>query len=167
MSIFMDWYLLDRDLPEIDLPPIKYYTKHHFDSFSDEEKKIYHHLCQSVHSIFRLKRFTWRKNGFVLTDLFSKKTYKVLDPGIHRGFSVGDIFEIRLIPFRGGYELSKGVCFHPKEMESFILKEIKKVRYQEKQKQTKLILQLSAMKLNHLRFSHIDVRHIYSFDSKF
>ena len=27
--------------------------------------------------------------------------------------------------------------------------------------------QLAAMKLKHLRFSHIDIHHIYTFDSKF
>lgn len=52
-------------------------------------------------------------------------------------------------------------------MDSFIFNEIKKVRSQDKKIQTKLILQLSAMKLKHLRFSHIDIRHIYNLDSKF
>jgi hypothetical protein len=28
-------------------------------------------------------------------------------------------------------------------------------------------LQLAAMKLKHLRFQHIDIRHIYTFESKF
>jgi hypothetical protein len=90
-----------------------------------------------------------------------------METDIHQGFARGDLFEARLVPFKGKYEFSKGFCFHPIEMESFILSEIKKVRYQDKARQTKLILQLSAMKLRHLRFSHIDVKHIYSFDSKF
>jgi hypothetical protein len=52
-------------------------------------------------------------------------------------------------------------------MESFIVNEIKKVRHQDKGRQTKLILQLSSMKLKHLRFQHIDIRHIYTLDSRF
>jgi len=167
MCIFMDWYIFDRDFPGVDLPPIKSYFRQHKDQFSNEELNIYRDFCSTIHSIFRLKRTTWSGNGFVVHDLFANKTYTVTDSEINRGFSRGDIFEARIIPFKGGYEFSRGFCFHPAEMESFILNEIKKVRFQDKKKQTKLILQLAAMKLKHLRFQHINMSHIYTFDSKF
>ncbi|MGK5089378.1 hypothetical protein WDW86_17645 [Bdellovibrionota bacterium FG-2] len=167
MCIFMDWYLFDRDLPGVDLPPIKYYFRKNKDRFTSEELNIYRDFCSTIHSVFRLKRLTWNKKGLVVFDLFSEKTQTVVDAEINRGFDRGDIFEARIIPFKDGFEFSKGFCFHPNEMESFILGEIKKVRYQDKSRQTKLILQLSAMKLKHLRFHHIDVRHIYTFDSRF
>jgi hypothetical protein len=167
MCIFMDWYVFDRDLPGVDLPPIKYFFRRNKEKFSNEELNIYRDFCSTVHSLFRLKRFTWSKKGLVVLDLFSNKTYTVMDSEINRGFARGDIFEARIIPFKDGFEFSRGFCFHPIEMESFILHEIKKVRFQDKGRQTKLILQLAAMKLKHLRFQHIDIRHIYTFDSKF
>jgi hypothetical protein len=167
MSIFMDWYLFDRDLPGVDLPPIKYFFRRNKGSFSNEELNIYRDFCSTIHSIFRLKRLTWNKKGLVVLDLFSNKTHTVTDAELNVGFARGDIFETRIIPFKGGYEFSRGFCFHPVEMESFIMGEIKKVRFQDKNRQTKLILQLSAMKLKHLRFQHIDIRHIYTFNSKF
>lgn len=167
MSIFMDWYLFDRDLPGVDLPPMKFYFRKFKDKFSNEELNIYQDFCSTIHSIFRVKRFTWNRKGFVITDLFSNKTYKVTDPEVNMGFARGDVFEARIIPFKGTYEFSRGFCFHPIEMEGFILREIKKVRTQEKKIQTKLILQLASMKLKHMRFQHIDIRHIYSFDSRF
>jgi hypothetical protein len=168
MCIFMDWYIFDRDLPGIDLPPVKYYFRKHREGFSNEETGIYRELCSTIHSVFRLKRFgLFNKNIMILTDLFSGKSYKVQDSQMQQGFSRGDIFEARLIPFKGVYEYSKGFCFHPQEIKGFIVNEIKKVRFQEKAKQTKLILQLSAMKLDHLRFHHIDVKEVYSPKSKF
>lgn len=167
MCIFMDWYIFNRDLPGVDLPPARYYFRQKKNDFTSEELNIYKDLCHTVHSLFRLKRFTWNAKGLVVQDLFSSKTYKVVDPAINRGFTRGDIFETRIIPFQNTFEFSKGFCFHPIEMESFILGEIKKVRFQEKSRQTRLILQLAAMKLKHLRFSHIDVKHIYTFNSKF
>jgi hypothetical protein len=167
MSIFMDWYLFDRDLPGVDLPPIKFYFRQQKEKFSNEELNIYRDFCSTIHSIFRLKRFTWGRKGFIATDLFSNKTSRVTDAEIMQGFARGDIFEARLIPFQGQNEFSRGFCFHPVEMESFILNEIKKVRFQDKTRQTKLILQLASMKLKHLRFQHIDIRHIYTFDSRF
>ena len=167
MCIFMDWYIFDRDLPGVDLPPIKYYFRKNKDKFTNEELNIYRDFCSTIHSIFRLKRNSWFGKGLVVLDLFSNKTYTVTDSEINRGFARGDIFEARLIPFKGNWEFSRGFCFHPVEMVSFILREIKKVRFQDKSRQTKLILQLAAMKLKQLRFQHIDIKHIYTFDSKF
>ena len=167
MCIFMDWYIFDRDLPGVDLPPIKYYFRKNKDQFSSEELNIYKDFCATVHSIFRLKRQTWNRKGLVVLDLFSNKSYTVTDLQINKGFARGDIFEARLIPFKGQHQFSRGFCFHPADMESFITGEIKKVKYQDKSRQTKLILQLSAMKLKHLRFPHIDIRHIYKFESRF
>lgn len=167
MCIFMDWYLFERDLPGVDLPPMKFYFRLRRDQFSNEELNIYKDFCNSIHSLFRFKRRTWNRKGLVVTDLFSNKTYTVTDLEIQSGFSRGDLFEARIIPFKGGFEFSRGFCFHPVEMQSFILGEIKKVRFQDKSRQTKLILQLSAMKLKHLRFHHIDVSHIYTFESRF
>lgn len=166
MCIFMDWYIFDRDLPGVDLPPIKYYFRRNKERFSSEELNIYRDFCFTIHSVFRLKRFTLNRKGLVILDLFSSKTHTVTDSEINRGFARGDIFEARIIPFKGGYEFSRGFCFHPADMESFILGEVKKVRFQDKSRQTKLILQLAAMKLKHLRFPHIDIRHIYKFESR-
>ncbi len=167
MCIFMDWYLFDRDLPGVDLPPIKYYFKKNKDRFNTDESRIYKDFCATIHSVFRLKRFTWKRDGLVIRDLFSNKNHTVKDSELNQGFTRGDLFEARIIPFQGRYEFSRGFCFHPAEMQSFICSEIKKVRYQDKSRQTKLILQLASMKLKHLRFQHIDIRHIYTFDSKF
>lgn len=167
MCIFMDWYLFDRDLPGVDLPPMKYFFRLKKDALSSDELGIYRDFCSTIHSLFRLKRRALFAKGFVVTDLFSNKSYTVNDSDLHQGFSRGDIFEARLIPFQGEFEFSRGFCFHPVEMASFILSEIKKVRYQDRGRQTKLILQLASMKLKHQRFQHIDVKHIYSFDSKF
>lgn len=167
MCIFMDWYLFDRDLPNVDLPPMKYFFKKNKERFSNEELNIYKDFCCTIHSLFCLKRFTWNRRGIVVKDFFSQKSFTVVDSSINKGFTKGDIFEARLIPFRDGYDFSPGFCFHPHEMMGFILKEIKKVRFQDKTRQSKLILQLSSMKLKHLRFQHIDIKHIYTFDSKF
>ena len=166
MCLFMDWYIFDRDLPGVDLPPIKYYFRQNRDRFSNEELNIYKDFCSTIHSIFRLKRHTLFGANLVVEDLFSNKAYTVSDLEKNRAFTRGDIFEGRIVPFKGELEFSKGFCFHPTDMESFILSEIKKVRFQEKARQTKLILQLAAMKLKSERFNHIDIRHIYTFDSR-
>src|SRR5688500_19769781 len=52
MSIFMDWYLFDRDLPGIDLPPIRYYFRKNKPNLSDADLNIYKQLCSTIHSLF-------------------------------------------------------------------------------------------------------------------
>ncbi len=165
MCIFMDWYIFDRELPSIDLPPIRYYYRKNMESMTAENQDIFKDFCNTIHSVFYLQKI--KNRSVFIKDLFSKKNYEVADTDINVGFVKGDIFEARLIPFKGGFEFSRGFCFHPIEMEKFILGEIKKVRYQDGSRQTKLILQLAAMKLKHTRYQHINIKHIYTFDPKF
>jgi hypothetical protein len=167
MNLFMDWYLFDRDLPGVDLPPIRYFIRQETASFSPEDQKLYADLSASLHTVFLLKRFTWFKKNLVVQDLFSRKTYIVKDLKLNNAFSPGDIFEGRIFPSDGKWFFANGFCFHPVEMRSFILGEIKKIRHQEQSRHLKLILQLAQMKLKHQRFSHIDVKHVYAFNSKF
>jgi len=167
MNLFMDWYLFDRDLPGVDLPPIRYYIRQHVPEFSKEEKETYENLSSSIHSLFLLKRFTLFGRNLVIQDLFSRKKYIVMDPRLKYAFSRGDIFEGRIFPSEGKWHFAQGFCFHPVEMRSFIVGEIKKIRFQDRSRHLKLILQLAQMKLKHQRFSHIDVKHVYGFDSKF
>lgn len=165
MCIFMDWYLFDRDLPGIDLPPMKIFFRKQKDTLPPEQVEIYKDFCNSIHSIFYLQKI--KGQTIYVKDLFSKKNHEVKDSDLNVGFVSGDIFEARLIPFHGSYEFSRGFCFHPVEMEKFIMGEIKKVRYQDQSRQTKLILQLASMKLKHTRYQHINIKHIYTFDPKF
>ncbi len=167
MNLFMDWYLLDRDLPGIDLPPIRYYSRLHDQELSPEDKQTYQELSSSVHSLFLLKRFTLFGKKLLIQDLFSRKKYVVVDRKLNQAFSTGDLFEGRIFLHQGKWYFSQGFCFHPVEMRPFILKEVKKIRFQDSSRHLKLILQLAQMKLKHQRFSHIDVKHIYNFDSKF
>jgi hypothetical protein len=167
MCIFMDWFIYDRDLPGVDLPPIKYFFRKNKDHFTSEELNVYRNFCSTIHSIFRLKRFTWNKRSLIVKDLFSGKQIVVVANNIYKGFCKGDLFEARILPFQSQFLFSSGFCFHPQEVKNFILEEVKKVRYHDKSRQTKLIMQLASMKLKHLRFSHIDIRQIYKFESRF
>jgi hypothetical protein len=169
MNLFMDWYLFDRDLPGVDLPPIRYFIRQKQASFSPEDRAIFEDLSNSLHSLFMVSRFTFfgKNKNLVIQDLFSRKKFVVINPLKKVAFSTGDIFEGRIFPHEGKWHFTQGFCFHPVEMRSFILGEIKKIRFQEKSRHLKLILQLAQMKLKHQRFSHIDVKHIYVFNSKF
>ncbi len=167
MSLFMDWYLFDRQIPSLGMAPITHYIRQNQHEFSEPEKQLAEDLSHSIHSIFYFRGTSFFGKKLVLQDLFSKKKYKVVDPRLKHAFARGDIFEARLFPHDGKHFFSQGFCFHPVEMKSFIFNEVKKIRFQDRERHLQLILQLAQMKLKHQRFAHIDVKHIYGFDSKF
>lgn len=167
MSLFMDWYLFDRQIPSLGMPPITHYIRQNQVDFNEAEKQLVDNLSHSIHSIFSFRGTSIFGKKLVLQDLFTRKKYKVVDPRLKHAFARGDIFEARLFPHEGKHFFSQGFCFHPVEMKSFIFGEIKKIRFQDRDRHLQLILQLAQMKLKHQRFSHIDVKHIYGFNSKF
>jgi len=167
MSLFMDWYLFDRIIPSLGIPPITHYIRQNQIDFSESEKALVDDLSHSIHSIFVFCGFSLFGKKLIVQDLFSRKKHKVIEPRLNQAFARGDIFEARLFPHDGKFFFSQGFCFHPVEMKSFISSEIKKIRFQDRARHLELILQFAQMKLKHQRFSHIDVKHIYGFNSKF
>jgi hypothetical protein len=167
MSLFMDWYLFDRSIPSLGMPPITHFIRQNQSGMSSPEKQSFEDLSHSIHSIFVFKGSSWFGKKLIVQDLFSRKKFKVMEPKLKQAFSRGDVFEGRIFFHSGKYYFSEGFCFHPVEMKSFIANEIKKIRFQNRDRHLRLILQFAQMKLKHQRFSHIDVKHIYGFDSKF
>lgn len=167
MNLFMDWYLFDRPIPSMAMPPIRHYLKQFQTEITEEEKPVFDSFSQSIHSVFLFKGKSLFGNKLVVQDLFSRKRYKVEETRFKQAFARGDLFEGRLFLFDGKAYFSQGFCFHPVEMKSFIISEIKKIRFQDRDRHLQLILQLANMKLKHQRFSHIDVKHIYGLESKF
>jgi hypothetical protein len=154
-------------IPSLSMPPITHYIRQNQFDFSENEKMIVDNLAHSIHSIFIFRGNSLFGKRLVIQDLFTRKKYKVVETRLKHAFARGDIFEARLFPFEGKHYFSQGFCFHPVEMKSFISGEIKKIRFQDRDRHLQLILQFAQMKLKHMRFSHIDVKHIYGFNSKF
>lgn len=167
MSLFMDWYLFDREIPSLSMTPITHYLRQNQGDLSETELELTKSLSQSVHSIFSFCGFSLFGKKLIIQDLFTKKKYKVIEARFNQAFTSGDIFEARIFLLDGKYYFSQGFCFHPVEIKSFILGEIKKIRFQDRGRHLQLILQFAQMKLKHQRFAHIDVKHIYGLDSKF
>ncbi len=167
MSIFMDWYLFDREIPSLKMTPITHFIRQNQNQLNETDKQVFDNLAHSIHSIFLFKGNSLFGKKVVIQDLFTRKNFKVVEPQMKQAFSRGDVFEGRIFPHDGQFHFSQGFCFHPVEMKSFIANEIKKIRFQDRDLHLKLILQFAQMKLKHQRFAHIDVKHIYGMNSKF
>jgi hypothetical protein len=165
MNVFMDWYLIDRDLPGIDLPPVKYYLRENLNDLEEQDLKVIRSFTETLHSIFEIKKI--KNNEMVLLDLFPKKKYTVMITKLTPALTKGEIFEGRVIPFEDKHILSSGICLHPVEMKKYIIKEIKKIRHMGRSHHRELIMKLADMKLKHSRYQHIDPKFIYSDEPAF
>lgn len=160
MCIFMDWYLFERDLSGIDLPPIRHYIRLSKENFSNVEDVVFDDLTKTIHSIFEITKI--KNTELFVVDLFTKKKYKIHITPRTPLLTKTEIFEGRVIPFRGDHFLSEGICIHPLEAKKFITKKIKQIRHRDKSQQKNFILELADMKLKFTRFNHIDFKYIYT-----
>ncbi len=165
MDMFMGWFLFDRPLNQHDLPPVLLYYRRNRDKFSGDEEVIFRSLTETKHSVFELLKL--KEGDMTLRDLGNKDKYDITENEYRVGFSKGDVFEARLVPQGKIWVFANGFCFHPKDAFKFIAEQMKKIRDEDHAQRTKLMLQLRQMKTKHLRFPHIDVKHIYTLTPKF
>lgn len=165
MDVFMGWYVFDRPLDAHDLPPAFLYYRKNMSKFSPEDQVSYKALTETKHSVFEMLK--QKELSLTLRDLSNGQKYEVKELQYRVGFSKGDIFQARLIPFGKSFVFANGFCFHPKEAAKFIEAQMKKIRDDDAAQRTKLLLKLGQMKNKHHRFPHIDVQHVYTLTPKF
>lgn len=160
MKAFLDWYLFDRPMDKAQLCPVKLYLIEKKTDLDEEDKQVFEKLSDSIHSLFELQKV--RNTDVYLKDLVSGEKYIVEESEINQGFTKGDVFESRLLKYNERLVFGSSFTFHPREVRSFILKQIKQVRYLDDNHKLKLFQRLSSMKLKTDQYPHIDVKHIYT-----
>ncbi len=160
MLAFLDWYLFDRPLDGFDLCPVKMYLFEHSKTLSEEDRSIAEGITNSIHSIFEYLKL--RGNDVYVKDMVTQEKYVIENSEITMGFTKGDIFEGRLIPFEDKLVFGESFIFHPTTCKSFIKKQIKQIKYLDQKQRLRLIHRLSIMKLKTKQYAHIDEKHIYT-----
>lgn len=160
MDAFLDWYLFDRPLDKEEIAPVKLYVLEKISSLDEVEKQFYQDLTETIHSIFEVLKV--KNSEIFVRDLFDKEKYVVDENEINMGFTKGDIFQTRLIRFKDSLVFGSAFVFHPKDSRSFVLKEIKKIKYMDNKQRLKLMHRLGVMKLKLEQYPHIQVENIYT-----
>lgn len=166
MSQFFEWYFFSRDLNGFKKKPVEVARGVRDLRYSDEELQMLDVFGNSLHSLFIIKK---NKNGtLVLRDLFQKpkwfkyKDLEIKNPNYEFSTLDGAIFEARLLLIDGDYAFLKGFCFHPREANSFILKQVKRVKKNPDLKPDELMLNLLKMRYQSDRYRHVDLSQIYT-----
>lgn len=164
MCQFLDWYLFTRDLSKYHIPPVHYALESKELTFSNNETELLKNLSNIRHSLFEFIKV--RGNDVYVRDLFSGKKICLTDSHVTSGFNNDEVFEARVIPFEKNWVFSKGFCFHPSEVKSFILKEIKKTKNLDRHQQEALMFRLMKMRYKYEQYKHIRLEFIYTNEGK-
>jgi|FLYM01.1.fsa_nt_gi hypothetical protein len=168
MAQFSDWYIFSRVLTSVNMTPIETSINDPSFKIDESERPYLLNIRNSRHSLFDFLKL--KKSDVYIKDLFSGLKYVIKNSEITAGFDSSEYFEARLIPHESGFVFSSSFCFHPAEVNKYILKEIKLVK-----KSTEvdpdtgreiLINKLFQMKCKHERYKHLKLKDIYSNDSK-
>lgn len=168
MAQFTDWYLFTRRMKKSSRVAIEMVLDEPGFKIEEGERTLYLNLRNSRHSLFEFIKL--KGEDVYVRDLFIGFKYVIRQSRVTVGFNSDEYFEARLIPHEDGFMFSSSFCFHPAVVSKFILKEVKRINKlpQEEQAQARedLIGRLFRMKSKYEQYKHLDIREIYSNDSK-
>lgn len=164
MASFLDYFLFDRKNPATGKTPAQ--TFYEEKQRTDPEQALqFRAFTETVHGLFEVRKLG--KELIRLRELFSGKDHDVTERRQMAGLEKGDLIEARLIPFDGQLWFSGAFCYHPKEAQKAILKEIKRRRKKEPSRPTKeLAWECAKCALKVDRYRQIAVEKIYDFEGK-
>ena len=129
MGSFLEWFTFDRSVPGSSLTPLQQYLENTDPSQSPEKWELAEAIGKSIHSLLIATKI---KNDCVwVVDLVDDVKYQVQENQGSMLFNSDDVFEGRLIPYKGQYYFTDHFCYHPKPTVSFIKSKIKNLKANE------------------------------------
>ncbi len=125
MALFLEWYIFDRILPGKEVAILESLVNENSTQWNRDELNLYKDFARSIHGMFVIKKL--HDEEVVVTNLFDGQKYKVTEPESRIMFQVNDIFEGRILPFKGSVFFTGNFCFHPREANKIIQTEAGKV----------------------------------------
>jgi hypothetical protein len=157
MNSFNDWYIFQyrhNDGSKV----IEDYIR-----TNDLDEELSQALLNVNHSLFEFSKVNFRKQ-IVLNDILHDE--KIVLVKNHPTISLveGDVFTGRVIKYKGGHYLLRGVCILPQGVKSVLKKQSKKIRKTNSfEEELNYLLQLESLKTKSVHYSHIDPSKIFIF----
>lgn len=129
MGSFLEWYTFDRVSPKSMLTPLQQYLQNR--STPPENRELAEAISKGSHGLFVAKKI--KNDSVMVVDLMDSEKYQVLENQGSILFNSDDLFEGRLIPYKGHYYFTDHFCYHPKPTVGFILSKIKDLKVKEKE----------------------------------
>ena len=165
MNIFFDWYLFSRPITGSSLPPASFAMEiDEFQQLLGEDKSLFKKLAQSEHCLLQFIKVKGEYAYF--KDLFRRRKCKIVNNEFTITLEKGNICDARLIPEEDFFCFTNGFCVHPPEANSFILKEVKKMKKASEDDHEAFQIELLRMFFKMEQYSHLKLDQVYTKESK-
>lgn len=160
MTMFLDWYLLDRQGRD-GMTPVERLLTFRGGDLSDKERNEMAHFIVSMRSLFRI--LDSRNNMLKLEDLVRGGIWEARPTITAVGLNKGDVLGARLIFFEGLPTLiAKSVVLHQPEAHEAIFGIIARAKA-ERYPDADLVSHLDKMRLKLDRYSNVRIQHVYRY----
>jgi hypothetical protein len=160
ITAFLEWYLLDRILWDVGIPPVRLFALMFGDSLTEAEQHPIRQMQTTRHSLFS---YEGRSGGrCLLRDLLENRLHKVSEHGPLPGIRKGDILDARLIELEGALQFCEAMWVHPSEGKAFILEELKRRKDGPSWSPEEFLFDFAYVKLKRERYQHLPAREIYA-----
>lgn len=159
MTMFLDWYLLDRKGPD-DLTPNERYLKKHGALMPPTDRKQFEMFNVTLRSTFQIEKIAG--DTLILNDLISGGQWKArwILPSV--GLSIDDIFNSRLFFVDGDIEVGRSAVLHPTDAHEAIFEIVERAKREHMPAQ-QTVYYLDKVKLKLDRYSNVKIRHVYKY----
>lgn len=164
MASFLDWYVFDRASPANGRTPAQEFYELR-ESDGPEDAAAFRGFTETRHGLFEVRKIG--KGMIRLRELYAGKDFDVTERRQVAGLEKGDIIEARLIPHAGHLLFSAASLYHPREGTKALLKEMKRRRKKEPDRDPKeIVWEAAKMALKVDRYRQIAIEKIYDFEQK-
>lgn len=157
---FIDWYILEYELLDIELSPLEYYYQKNISNLKTDEVDAILSLKNTLFSLFKIVK---NKHKLHFKDLVKGDEYIINNAHDYSlVLQKGDIVTARIYKHKNSYLVMKGILAHPEQSFRYIEKKIAYLRYLDRDYINTFIMRLSLMRLKIEEYSYLNVKEIYT-----
>lgn len=159
MTMFLDWYLLDRKGPD-GLTPNERYIRSHSKTLNAATLHQHQHLNCTLRSTFQILKKVG--DELLLEDLIAGGQWKAKWTLPAVGITPDDVFNSRLILVAEELEIGRGAVLHPSDAHEAIFEIVDRAA-REHLPVDQTVYYLDKVKLKLDRYSNVKIRHVYKY----
>jgi hypothetical protein len=159
MTMFLEWYLLDRPGPD-GKTPVKRYIDRYANVLDPVTLLQFNYLKSTLRSAFKIIKI--KENKLLMDDIIGGGRWLARWVLPFVGLEPGDIFGARLIMINGEIYIGRGVVRHSGQANEIIEKIVKRA-INSRMAKRKIVDHLDKMKLKLDRYSNVKIKHVYQY----
>jgi hypothetical protein len=162
MTMFLDWYLLDRTGPDGFTPNQRYLATHR-DALDATAIRQFESFSVSLRSVFQIRKITG--NTLLLEDLVGGGEWKTRWTLPSVGLGLDRILNTRIVLCDEELLVGRGTVLHPVEAHESVVRIINR-GITERMPNERIVNYMDKVKLKLDRYSNVKIKHVYQYPTE-